>query len=209
MENTLFPSENKAETISARLLTLPDCRIEYFPAIFNHSESDALFRELLETTGWKREQVKIFGKTHFSPRLIAWYGAPGVTYAYSGLTLAAQGWLPPILQIKSRIERTLAVSFNSVLLNYYRDGADSMGRHSDDETALGPEPIIASVSLGGTRVFHLQHKTEPQYKIAIPLSHGDLLFMAGLTQRNYVHWIPKTKRPVAPRINLTFRNVLV
>jgi len=101
----------------------------------------------------------------------------------------------------------LRIDFNSVLANLYRDGRDSMGWHSDDEPELGAQPAIASLSLGSTRRFVLKHRNDPSRKFALELPHGSLLLMRGATQANYRHALPRTARPVGPRINLTFRRI--
>jgi alkylated DNA repair dioxygenase AlkB len=141
------------------------------------------------------------------PRLSAWYGDAGAVYTYSGLRLEPLPWTPVLLEIKQATERLSGTRFNSVLLNLYRDGQDSMGWHSDDEPELGPEPVIASVSLGALRRFVFQHKKR-RWRIALDLEPGSVLLMAGATQHHWRHALPKTRRPVAPRINLTFRTIL-
>jgi alkylated DNA repair dioxygenase AlkB len=116
--------------------------------------------------------------------------------------------LPVILELKTRIEAVCDAPFNSVLLNLYRDGADSMGWHSDDEPELGERPVIASLSLGATRRFRLRHRRRKELEpVAIDLENGSLLIMEGDTQRFWKHQVPKTRRAAEPRVNLTFRNI--
>jgi alkylated DNA repair dioxygenase AlkB len=114
-------------------------------------------------------------------------------------------WTPELQRIRQRVEELTAHRYNSVLLNLYRDGRDGMGWHADDEPELGREPVIASVSLGATRRFKLRHRRSRIAASALDLAHGDLLLMAGQTQHEYAHAVPKTARPVGERVNLTFR----
>ncbi|EDZ95392.1 oxidoreductase, 2OG-Fe(II) oxygenase family [Limnospira maxima CS-328] len=171
------------------------------------AESDRLFGELYKSINWRQEQIKIFGKIRPIPRLTAWYADEGKSYTYSGIEHHAQPWNPTLKSIKSQVEDIAEVTFNSVLINLYRDGKDSMSWHSDDEPELGKNPIIASVSLGGTRRFSGKHKISKDRKFHIDLTSGSLLLMKGETQHFWQHQIPKTSRVVEPRINLTFRMV--
>lgn len=153
---------------------------------------------------WRREQIQLFGKTYWQPRLIAWYG--DVAYAYSGKRWEPEPWHPKLLLLKERLETETEHRYNSVLLNWYRDGTDSMGWHSDDEAELGPQPCIASLSLGATRRFFFKHRSDKELaNIRKDLENGSLLVMKGKTQQHWQHRIAKTKRPVGGRINLTFR----
>ncbi|MEO8011625.1 MAG: alpha-ketoglutarate-dependent dioxygenase AlkB, partial [Dokdonella sp.] len=106
------------------------------------------------------------------------------------------------------LAQRLGIRFNGVLANRYRDGQDSMGWHSDDERELGEQPLIASLSFGAVRRFRLRHKNSGAKPIAIELESGSLLVMAGATQQNYRHDLPKTARAVGERINLTFRRIV-
>jgi len=170
------------------------------------SQSSSYFSELLDLVEWKQHIIRIHGREIASPRLSAWYGDPGAHYRYSGLLLQPCSWLPTILELKARIEVACGVPFNSVLLNLYRDGSDSMGWHSDDEPELGERPVIASLSLGATRRFRLRHRQRKDIApVAIDVESGSLLIMEGDTQRFWKHQVPKTRRAVGPRINLTFR----
>ncbi|MGI0499714.1 alpha-ketoglutarate-dependent dioxygenase AlkB family protein [Limnospira platensis CENA597] len=171
------------------------------------TESDRLFWELYKSLNWRQEEIKIFGKIRPIPRLTAWYADAGKSYTYSGIKHHAQPWNPTLKSIKSQVEDIAEVTFNSVLINLYRDGKDSMSWHSDDEPELGKNPIIASVSLGGTRRFSGKHKIHKNRKFNIDLTSGSLLLMKGETQHFWQHQIPKTSQVVEPRINLTFRMV--
>ncbi len=135
-------------------------------------------------------------------------GEPGVVYSYSGMRHEPQPWPDLLRPIRDRLVRETGVAFNSVLANLYRDGRDCMGWHSDDEPELGMRPVIASLSLGATRRFVLKHRRDPERKLAFDLSHGSLLVMRDDTQEDYRHALPRTSKPVGPRINLTFRRIL-
>jgi alkylated DNA repair dioxygenase AlkB len=144
---------------------------------------------------------------HDLPRLTAWYGDPAKTYVYSGITVRSLEWIAPLLEIKRRIEGVSDYSFNSVLLNRYRNGSDSVSWHADDEPELGQNPLIGSVSFGEARSFQMKHKFLDE-KRKIILEHGSYLLMKGSTQHYWLHQIPKSKRALGERINLTFRDII-
>lgn len=188
---------------------LPDADLVLYPQFFSQAESDALFAELRRVTPWSQGYITLYGQRHAEPRLTAWYGDAGKRYSYSGLTLEPLPWTPFLLNLKARVEVAAQTEFNSVLLNLYRSGRDSNGWHQDNEPELGHNPVIASVSLGAVRRFQLRHKFKKELpKVELDLPHGSLLVMAGPTQHYWQHQIPKTARPVAERINLTFRVIL-
>lgn len=165
-----------------------------------------LFAELRETTAWRQESIRVFGRVHAVPRLQAWYGDEGVTYAYSGLHLEPLPWTAPLAELRARLHETLPeASFDSALVNLYRDGRDSNGWHADDEPELGPRPTIASLSLGAVRRFRMKPRRGDAPPLSLDLAAGSLLVMAGTTQRDWLHAVPKTARPVGERINVTFR----
>jgi alkylated DNA repair dioxygenase AlkB len=139
--------------------------------------------------------------------LTAWYGDEGATYSYSGTTRYPKPWIQLLLEIKQRVEQAAGVRYNSLLINQYRDGTDSVSWHSDDESDLGRNPSIASVSFGAVRSFHLRHRQDKHLGHKLDLGHGSLLLMQGPTQHYWHHQVPKTSRVVGPRINLTFRSV--
>jgi len=171
-------------------------------------QADAYFAKLLDLVEWEQHVIRIRGKMLACPRLSAWYGDPGANYRYSGLSLEPRPWLPIIRELKFKVEEASEAVFNSVLLNLYRDGADSMGWHSDDEPELGERPVIASLSLGSTRRFRLRHKRRGDLDpVVIGLESGSLLIMKGETQRCWNHQVPKSRRVSAARINLTFRDI--
>jgi alkylated DNA repair dioxygenase AlkB len=171
---------------------------------FDKSTSDNYLKTLLDTIDWKQEKMNMYGKELLFPRLTAWYGDNDKPYSFSGITLKPKQWTKDLLEIKSKVETKTDVSFNSVLLNRYRNGNDSISWHTDAEKELGKNPIIASVNFGATREFQLRH-IHTKEKLSIQLSHGSLLIMLGELQHFWQHQIPKTKKPVSERINLTFR----
>lgn len=184
---------------------LPGASLAYQPAWLSAVEADALLAELQASLPWSVHRIRLFGRSVDSPRLSAWIGDADAVYRYSGADFLPHPWTPALSGLRARLQDALGVSFNSVLANLYRDGRDAMGWHSDDEPELGPAPVIGSVSLGGARRFLFKHKQDPVHRAAFDLAHGSLLVMAGETQRHYRHALPRTAKPVAPRINLTFR----
>lgn len=163
-------------------------------------EADRLFEVLRRDVSWEqfRNHVWTF------PRLTAFVADTGVVYRYSGVSHAGSGWSLDLRNLRRRVEQVTGATFNGVLLNLYRDGRDSMGQHADAEPELGPNPLVASVSLGAVRTFVLRHRPGPE-KRSLDLAHGSLLVMGGTLQHHWVHELPKTKQPVGERINLTFR----
>jgi len=186
----------------------PDADIEFTPHFYAQAEADALAATLIASAEFEQQMLKIFGREVAAPRLSAWYGDPGANYTYSGLRLEPKAWLPALAEIRTQLTQATGCRFNSVLLNLYRDGRDSMGWHSDDEPELGVEPTIASLSFGGTRRFLLRHRTRRDVEtLELLPGHGSLILMSGPTQGAWKHSVPKTARPTAPRLNLTFRKV--
>jgi alkylated DNA repair dioxygenase AlkB len=192
--------------VSVEPLDIPDGELRLYRHAFSAGESAALFQGLLAQTPWAHHTITVFGRRVPAPRLSAWYGDPGGTYSYSGLRLEPRPWTAVLLAVKETAEGLAAARFNSVLLNLYRDGRDSVGWHSDAEPELGRDPVIASVSLGAARRFILEHK-ERRTRVALDLEPGSVLVMAGATQHHWRHRLPKTSQAVGPRINLTFRAV--
>ncbi len=186
---------------------LPASGVAIYKAdFFSKEEADNYMDQLHQEIAWEAAEIRMFGKMVKIPRLQAWYGTK--TYSYSGLKMIPHPWTPLLMELKKRVESLAGVTYNSVLLNLYRDGSDSMGWHSDDEKELGRNPNISSVSLGGERNFHLRHKAKAHPTIKVLLEHGSLLLMKDEIQHNWQHQITKTKRSVGPRINLTFRTIL-
>ncbi|MFE3868915.1 alpha-ketoglutarate-dependent dioxygenase AlkB family protein [Flavobacterium sp. LS2P90] len=186
-------------------LTLPDAEVIYYPHFFNKEEADSIYAELINEIPWQQDEIRIFGKTHPQPRLTALFGNEGKPYSYSNIKMQPHPWNLLLQKIKEKVERFSNTNFTTVLLNQYRDGKDSNGWHADNEKELGTNPIIASLSFGAERTFQLKHNSDKDQKKSILLEHGSLLLMKGTTQHFWKHQIPKTAKPIAPRINLTFR----
>ncbi|RYG51167.1 MAG: alpha-ketoglutarate-dependent dioxygenase AlkB [Chitinophagaceae bacterium] len=172
---------------------------------FSVQEADNMMRSLRDELPWKQEPVRIFGKELMQPRLTCWCADPGVSYSYSGITMHGEPWNPVLTVIKERVEKIAGVRFNGALLNYYRSGQDSMGWHRDNEKELGGNPVIGSVSFGGTRKFRFRDYSSKKEIIPVDLAHGSFLLMKGLTQHYWEHQLPKTTKNNLPRINITFR----
>ena len=185
-------------------ISMPDADVLYYVRLFGPSEANSLFLQLQQNIEWQQEKIKLYGQMHDLPRLTAWYGDPAKTYSYSGISIRSLEWVEALLEIKRRIESVSDYSFNSVLLNRYRNGSDGVSWHADDEPELGQNPVLGSVSFGEARPFQLKHKTLDE-KRKIILVNGSYLLMKGRTQHCWLHQIPKSKRILGERINLTFR----
>ena len=194
----MFPSE-------IIKIDLPDCDITYVENFFSMEESQRLFKTLLEEIPWQQDDIKVFGKVYKQPRLTALFANNSKPYSYSNITMHPNGFNESLKQIKHKVELFAKTEFTTCLANLYRDGNDSNGWHADNEKELGINPIIASVSFGASRYFHLKHKDNKTIKQKLELKAGSLLLMKGETQQHYLHQIAKTKRHVDSRINLTFR----
>jgi len=190
-------------------LGLADGEARLWPAAFGPGEASRLFDCLSAGTHWRQEEIVIFGQRRRVPRLVAWHGDHGASYRYSGTDHLPEPWTPVLERIRATVCELSGTEFNAVLLNLYRDGRDGMGWHADDEPELGRDPVIASVSLGAPRRFCLRHRRRRELKLDLELPHGSLLVMAGPLQHHWVHALPKTRRPVGGRINLTFRRVAI
>ncbi|TRX13521.1 alpha-ketoglutarate-dependent dioxygenase AlkB family protein [Flavobacterium gawalongense] len=187
------------------VLDLPDADIIYYPHFFDREEADIIFAKLEKEIPWQQDEIRVFGKIHAQPRLTALLGNEGKPYSYSNIKMQPHPWNLLLQKIKSRVESVSGTNFTTVLLNYYRDGKDSNGWHADNEKELGTNPVIASVSFGAERTFQLKHNSDKDQKKSIVLEHGSLLLMKGTTQHFWKHQIPKTTKPIGPRINGTFR----
>jgi len=186
-------------------LKLKDVDVWYYPEFFSKEESQHYYSVLLSETKWQHDTITLFGKNYKQPRLTALYGNNEKSYSYSNITMHPHQFTNELHEINSKIKASTNENFSTCLLNLYRDGQDSNGWHADNEKELGTNPIIASVSFGASRVFHLKHRFNPELKHKLILESGSLLIMKGETQHNWLHQIPKTKKNVEARINLTFR----
>ncbi len=188
-------------------IIMEEGKVNYNNKFLLINQSLHLYKEMQKSIEWAQYSIKMFGKTHMQPRLIAFQGDKGISYKYSGNRLEASPWTEEVQLLRKKLEEHSEVRFNSVLINYYRDGSDSMGWHSDDEKELGDSPVIASVSLGVTREIQFRKKGDKKEKRKILLETGSLLMMTGETQKYWQHQIGKKKGLIGGRINLTFRHV--
>jgi alkylated DNA repair dioxygenase AlkB len=198
-QKTLFPSQYEH-------LDMQDADVWLLHEWIKPETADKLLQHFTKVLQWEQPEITLFGKRRPVPRLQAWYGDDDASYQYSGLLMQPLPWEDKLYQLKQYCEQTCEVTFNSVLANLYRDGNDSMGMHADNESALGGQPVIASVSLGVNRNFDFKHQTTGE-KRRVVLSHGSLLIMRGATQQFWHHGISKSKRVSSERINFTFRCV--
>ena len=200
----LFSYSNPGRTNCSEIV-IPDAEVFLYPTLLSYHEADQLFDTLKKNIIWEKQKIKLYGEVHDVPRLTAWYGDPNKSYIYSGIKLNTNPWNAVLLKIREKIEKISKIKFNSVLLNLYRSGSDSVSWHSDDEPELGKNPVIGSLSLGETRQFQMKHKFNRDLKQKILLQHGSFLLMRGKTQHHWLHQIPKRKNFKGERINLTFR----
>ena len=191
----------------ADLNKLPDAEISYVPDFLPPALANSYFEDLFHRTPWRQDPITIFGKTHPQPRLTSLHAHSLDSYSYSGIVMTPHPMTETLKLIENRIYQFSDASFTTVLLNLYRDGKDSNGWHADDESELGKNPVIASVSLGAPRFFHLRHNHDPKQRYKLLLEHGSLLLMGGAIQHFWKHQVSKTAKKVDPRINLTFRKV--
>lgn len=204
MVGDLFAPSGGLETIP-----IPGGELYFMRKLPLWAPDHEILESLIAGVPWRSEKIVVWGKTYVQPRLIAWYGDNGTSYKYSGVRFDPLPWTDVLLRMKVAAEEVASTCFNSVLLNYYRTNADSMGLHADDEPELGPEPTIGSLSFGEERTFVLKHKTDKGLKpVRLKLGSGSFLLMKGDTQRNWKHGIEKESRACGPRVNLTFRRIL-
>lgn len=192
----------------ATALDIPinDGELTLFDQVLPPSKSLSVMEHLQAEIDWQTEELVIFGRQMRMPRQTAWYG--DAAYTYSGLRHEPRAWPPLLAELRRRVEQTTKARFNTVLLNHYRDGSDGMGWHSDDEPELGDNPVIASLNFGATRRFRFRKKKNTSQTLSLDLKDASLLLMSGAIQHHWQHALPKTKKRVGPRINLTFRNIV-
>lgn len=199
IQTSLFASADDGEIID-----LPGADARYWARWV--AQPEALASELVGVLNWQQRELMIYGRRVLTPRLVAWCGDPGVHYHYSGDTAPRQPWPGALQRLRQQLEAFCHHPFNGVLANYYRNGDDSMGWHSDDETSLGKQPVIASISLGAGRDFSFRPRGGGSTR-HLHLENGSLLIMAGETQRHWQHALPRRRSTREPRLNLTFRHV--
>ena len=185
-----------------------DGTVIYYGKVLNHTTASTYFEKLFSTIEWKNDEAVIFGKHIITKRMVAWYGDKNFTYTYSNITKEALPWTTELLELKQLAEKVTETTYNSCLLNLYHNGDESMAWHSDDEKTLGKHNSIASFSFGAERKFSFKHKIHQQ-KVSLILENGSLLVMKDATQEFWWHRLPKTKLVTKPRINLTFRTIII
>lgn len=183
---------------------LPEPEVDWHPDWLSPDAAAVMLERLKDEVVWKQDSIGTPGGIKPLPRLTAWQGEPGAVYVYSGIRNEPLPWSPTVLELRNAAQETTGAVFNSVLLNRYRSGNDSMGWHADRERELGAEPVIASVSLGATRRFDLRHNRTGAIR-TFELTSGSLLVMRGSTQAQWRHRVPKAPALQAERVNLTFR----
>lgn len=212
MQDDLFSQGDaiNQHLLSGESIALPDAELYYLKPDWAIPPNN-IYQSLM-ALDWQQEILTVAGKDHKIPRLQAFYGQPHVYYEYSKQRFDAIAWTDLLLNIKHLAEAEInrlsgrLIDFNCVLGNWYRDGQDTMGAHADDESELGSQPVIASLSFGATRTFKLKHKRTKQV-CDIELESGSLLIMAGTTQQFWYHSLPKRARVSQGRINLTYRTI--
>ncbi len=205
-QGSLF--EHPTRSLGGREIPLPDAELYLYENAFSALEATRHYEGLCAETAWRYDEILIHGRQIPLPRLQAWYSDQSIPIAYSGMSIVPLEVTPRLGAIGRRVYELSGHHFNGVLVTLYRDGNDSVGWHSDDEIEFGPDPIIASVSLGATRDFVLKHKHRVDVpRVKVPLGHGSLLVMGRGSQVHWAHQLPKRKGVTDPRINLTFRNV--
>ena len=182
-----------------------DGTVNYHGPVLDPGGAQRYYEALLHHVPWKNDEVTVFGKHHVTARKIAWYGDPGLAYTYSGTTRQPIPWTDELLELKTLAERPAGARYNSCLLNLYHHGDEGMGWHSDNEKSIVPHSPIASLSFGAEREFRFKHKHLPATTASVRLENGSLLVMKDATQTHWLHSIPKSKKVLTPRINLTFR----
>lgn len=180
----------------------------YHGKILTTTQSHFYYQRMMETIAWKNDEAVVFGKHYITKRKVAWYGDTNFKYTYSNITKQARLWTKELKELKEIVEKETGVVFNSCLLNLYHTGEEGMAWHSDDEKSLGVNTTIASLSLGAERKFSFKHKLTKQ-RIDVILEKGSLLVMKGETQTYWLHRLPPTKKVHTPRINLTFRTIVL
>lgn len=204
LQHELF--HQSAEQLAQQDDALPEC-MAYKPNFIKPESATELYNYLVTEVQWQQPTVRVWGQDHKVPRLQFWMGETGKEYQYSGKMFKAAAWLPIVEKLKNKVERTCGMPYNSVLLNWYRDGQDKMGWHADNEEELGPSPTIAMVTLGAQRTFQFKH-LETQLTENLEIQHGSLLLMKQGMQESYHHQVPARAKVTEGRISLTFRNII-
>ena len=187
---------------------LIDAELRYYQSFLSEEEANYYYKKLFDSIPWRQDNIKVYGKVYEQPRLTSLHSNNLSSYTYSSLTLQPQPMTAALLKLLNLIKKVSDYDYNCVLLNLYRNGADSNGWHADNEKELGKHPQIASFSFGASRFFHFKHRHLKEERYKMELRHGSLLLMEGAMQEHWLHQIPKTKKQMEPRINLTFRKII-
>jgi len=207
MQANLFDGDESSDEAVRHLIG--DAQLLEYPQIVDAAEATQMLETLIADIPWRQESLRIAGKLRAIPRLQCWMGDQASEYGYSGVRLTPCPWHATVKIIHDRVAELSGSTFNSVLINFYRNGQDSVAWHADDEAELGETPVIASVSLGAERIFELKEKHQkPAKKYQLLLRHGSLLIMGGTMQQHWLHQLPKENGLAEARINLTFRNII-
>lgn len=185
-----------------------DGTVNYYGTLMSATEANRYFSILLDNIEWKNDEAIIFGKLIVTKRKVAWYGDTNFNYTYSNTTKQALPWTKELLELKALAEAKTGETYNSCLLNLYHSGNEGMAWHSDAEKDLKKNGTIASMSFGAERKFAFKHK-ETKETVSRILQNGSLLVMKGETQSHWLHRLPPTKLVTKPRVNLTFRTIVV
>lgn len=185
-----------------------DGTVKYYGSLMPIKEANQYLNTLLDTIEWKNDEAIIFGKRIITKRKVAWYGDTNFNYTYSNTTKQALPWTKELLILKALVEKKTGETYNSCLLNLYHNGTEGMAWHSDAEKDLKKNGAIASLSFGAERKFAFKHK-ESQETVSILLQNGSLLLMKDETQTHWLHRLPPTTRISKPRVNLTFRTIVL
>lgn len=186
---------------------IPDGKLDYYPTFLSTKEANLLYAHFSANIPWQKDKITVYGKTYDQPRLTSLHSIDNKPYRYSNINMKPNPMTEELQRLLTKIETHTQHAFNAVLLNLYRDGKDSNGWHADNEKELGQNPVIASISLGEERYFHLKHRAIKEERFKLKLKHGSLLLMSGSLQHHWLHQIPKTTRPLQARINITFRKI--
>jgi len=184
-----------------------DGLVNYYRNMLTHDEANRYFNLLSQNVAWENDEVVIFGRHIVAKRKVAWYGDSDYLYTYSNTTKRALPWTKELSDLKQIVVEYTQTEFNSCLLNLYQNGDEGIAWHSDDEESLGRNSTIASLSLGAERKFSFKHK-QTKETISLVLEHGSMLVMKDVTQTNWLHSLPKSKKITQPRINLSFRTIV-
>ena len=206
MQKALFPTPTNK--LIPKIHDFGNGTIHEYPEVFTPNEADKYLEELWRECPWSHDEIQIAGKNIPIPRLQCWMGDPGAIYAYSGINLKRNDWSKAVLRIKGLAEKLTAEKLNSVLINCYRDGHDSVSWHADDEKELGDDPVIASFSFGARRKFQIKPKEKlDKRRFMFSLNHGSVIVMTDGFQKHWLHQVPKEPKIESLRINLTFRYI--